>query len=182
MRGWLTLFSIGMLLCLLAWLTVNFFNAGSISTALMLILHTIAKQSRFVRVEAPEFAIDSGYFALPHWRGMYRYFFETSSILPHPIPSQILELPFVKLASPIIIFLTGIGFIALLIMLVFFFRFRRLDTVLTSSIVCAIAGSWGLSSYVFNHRHYMGLSCAILSILYIGYSNLIKDSYATSVK
>ena len=168
-KKWLSCFALGMSLCLALWFALNTINSGSAKVGYQIIIHTLAKQTRFMDIPVPKFAIDSGNFELPHWKGVFRYFFETSGLLPHPFPTQILDLPFVKIALPILVFFSGVGVVVTFVFVKSFMDLRELDLVLLFSIILALVGSWLLSSYVYNHRHYMGLSVALLSVLFIGY-------------
>lgn len=170
-KKWITWLAAGYLVSFFLWFSINFFNSRNLLVSIEIIIHTMFKQSRLADVSTPKFAIDSGYDNLPHWRGMLRFFFETSSVLPHPIPSQILDLPFAPFFFHILVVATSLG---TLLVCLFILKLKAKighDPIFYISILSLIVATWLLSSYLYYHRHFMGLCSAMLCLLYANYGN-----------
>lgn len=172
LKFWTKHFCTGLAASLLLWIAVISLNTKSLSLALKIPIHTYFKQVPLIKVEAPEFAIDSGYNAVPLLDGLKRYFFQTPGVLPFPFPNQITNV-FGGHTEIVTVgfFLSSLAFAFLLLLRGWnlYSSFSR-STLLFSLIITTISVIL-LHDFTYHHRQFLGSVVCLHIILAMCLSN-----------
>lgn len=165
---WLKPFSIGIGANVLFWILVNYINTKSFSVAIMIVIHTFFKNIQVFKIEAPNFAIDSGYQTVSVFEGLIHFYFQTSSILPHPFPSQVLDLFGGHQIIVTLLYLCSSFAMLIPLMLLSWPKLGSFDQksllisiILNFSTVCALHG------YLYNHKHIIGSLVTMYTLIMI---------------
>lgn len=157
---------VGLLLSLLAQFSVARLNSISFENSVSLVLHTVFKHNPLVEVSGPAVAVDSGTQSLGIFDGFYKLTFNTSYLLPHPFPKQLIDWFGLSATHLQLLFLVTSLFPVLLAL---FSRLIATQGFMVAPLFFFIfvfsLSCFALNSWVFNHPHHLGIVSAILVLI-----------------
>jgi hypothetical protein len=157
-----TSFFYGALLAITHWISILFLNTKDFKLSMNILFHTFFKQTHLLDIDAPLYAIDSGYNSVSITEGLFRFIFQTSFLFPHPFPEQVSSLiPEPEKVLWILAFITSYGFLTFALMLESFRKRERFKSNICLSLIFTLLGAFLLHDYVYFHRHFMGTVIAL---------------------